>query len=184
MGRENIASLLRLYLVENSIDYLFLLGNTLSPNIILDLANLPGLRLIGVTGNYDNASIATTLKKLGGLVEARVYDTGFAKVYGVGCNVRQAVENAKQVDQRPIDVLASFYPGYKYICGGNYGVESIDYIIDNIRPRLIVYGKCRRPCIMDNIVCLGPGYKGYTMIAFFDREVNVEMINLYDYYLG
>lgn len=184
MGREYIASLLRLYLIEKHVDILFLLGNILSPKIVSELARIQGLYLLGLPGNYDDVSITILLRRINGFVEARKHSVGVISFYGIGCNVRQAVINIMRETINNVDVLASFYPGYKYVCGENKGLEIIDEIIERLKPRLIVYGKCSNPCILDNIICLPPGYKGYVVFISLDKDsFEASIINLYNEYL-
>ena len=180
-GRRTVVSLLKLFVVENSVKYLFLLGNTIAPSTIHDLLSVEGLIVKGVTGNYDDASIATTLKKIDGLIEAKFVDTGFFTVYGIGYNVRQAVDQATGRDEK-VDMIISFFPGNKYSCT-NPGLELVDKVVEHLKPRLILYGRCEKPCIKDNIVCPGPGYKGY--LAHVDTtDYKPRLINLYELYLN
>ena len=179
MNRRPLASILKYLIREHEVDYLLLLGNTLSPTLIRDVAST-GVRVLGVSGNLDDPSVISAFKELNGFIEGKIATVNDVKVFGVGANVRLALDRLEDVDR--VDILATFYSGYTYKCGSCMGSSLVDRIIDKLKPKLIITSICDKPCMKDNIVCPGYGYNGYLVLIkhFFNNYV-VEHINLYNY---
>jgi len=178
---KHAVALLKLYLAETKTQYLVLLGDVISPNTVFELSREPGLKVMGVTGLYDDFSVATTLKDLGGLIEARVAEAGSLKLFGVGLNVKQALMKARELGESAVDILASYYPGYKHTCSER-GLETVDEIAEVLKPKLVVYGKCRESCVSSGIACSSALARGYIAVLEASNSLDIAIVNLYKHY--
>jgi len=178
---KHAVALLKLYLAEIKAQYLVLLGDIISPNTVLELSREPRLKVMGVTGLYDDVSVATALKDVGGLIEARVVEAGSLKLFGVGLNVKQALMKARELGGSAVDVLASYYPGYKHTCSER-GLETVDEIAELLKPKLVVYGKCREPCTSSGVICTSTLTRGYVAVLEANSALNTTIVDLYRHY--
>lgn len=161
-GRDYIASLLRFYAVCSRAKYVVLLGNTVSPIIVRELAHSGGYRVLGLPGNLDDVSVVSALKEVGGLLEGRVLELGGYACGGIGVLVEQSIERIKNVDK--LDILFTFYPGRDNSCEAGSGFKAIDDLVKRVNPSIVVVGKCRDPCIRGRVVCPGNGFRGYVAL--------------------
>jgi len=180
-GRRITVSLLKLLIIEFRVDYVFLLGDIIDSSILWDLYSVSNGRLYCITGVLDGVNIATIASKLGVLLDSKTALINEYRVFGVGYNVQQALLNLKGLNPGEIDILLSYYPGYKY-SRDKYGVESIDMIIDYLKPKIIVYGKCRETYEYNQIYCLDKGFKGRVLLLRLNDSIESKRVDLYEHY--
>lgn len=176
-GNRSVTSLIKVFSLELKIDYIVLLGNTISPSIIEDLAK-SGLKIIGISGNLDDVSVIDTLKKHGVYAESKILDLEGLKVFLLGLAFEESLMRAINTYQNL--VLLTYYPGFKYRCCCNGFVETVDKLAVVLNPKIVVTGKCTYPCYNGYSASPGYGYLGYTLLIDYSDSINLKFINLWD----
>lgn len=176
-GNRSVASLAKIFSIELRVDYVVLLGNTVSPSIIKDLAS-SGLRIIGISGYLDDASVIDALKKHGVYGDSKILDLDGLTVFLLGLAFEESLVRAK--DRYKDSILLTYYPGFKHRCCCNGYVESVDELVFAMNPRIVVTGRCPYPCFNGYTVSPGYGYLGYTLLIEYTSNIDLKFINLWD----
>ena len=152
-----------------------LLGNTVSPTVVAWLNSNCNMRVFGVLGECDNAAVAVTLSKIGGLIECKRVEYNGIGLLGAG------LSGCQKIPGENVDILFSCLPGLKYTCCGTYS-DKIDSIIESTKPKLVVTGTCRKPCFNVEKHVFSPGdvRLGFLGLVEFteNREIHVRVLNI------
>ncbi|MEM4718198.1 MAG: hypothetical protein QXE81_05510 [Desulfurococcaceae archaeon] len=165
LGSKHLARMICISAKITRSDTLILLGDTVSPSILKWLVQHCGLRVLGVLGRYDNAALASELRRINGLIECKTVKIGEIVLYGYGfpgCHP-QITEHIK------VDILVSSLPGLKYTCC-NKCSDIVDLLIDRLSARLTVIGGCEYPCIDERTFSPGSVQRDY--IGLIDATGN------------
>lgn len=177
-GSKSISRLICFTARYHGVDVVISLGDIVSPSIIHWLNTECGIRILGVLGRYDNASVVWALKRVNGLAECRFIDIDGVKIYGFGlsgCLPRR--------QSNLVDVLVSSIPGVMYTCCRKYS-DIVDSIIETMKPRLIALGGCSDPCQFNNVISPGDVRRGYVCLVELNRlRYDVVFQNIYTYIL-
>lgn len=145
---------------------ILLLGDTVSPGIIKWLVEECGIRVLGVLGRLDDASIAQSLKNYNGLLESRVVELEGYRVMGLGV-IPMYPGRVK------VDVLATYKPGVEYC---SVYSDTVRRIIQEVKPLLVVAGSCVTPRVLENTVFPGSAWRGsYAFIEIYNHTYKVEL---------
>jgi len=162
MGFKHYTGLI-CYLYEKlHADSTILLGNTISPSIVRQLVENCNMRVYGVLGRYDNASLASILIEVNGLLECKSIMVKDVSIYGYGlsgCEPRRVEK---------IDILVSSIPGRKYTCCTKCS-DMVDRIIEYLKPRLIITGGCSRSCQSGNTLSPGRASNGFIGLLNYEN---------------
>ncbi|MFZ8782546.1 MAG: phosphoesterase [Desulfurococcaceae archaeon] len=131
-------------------DAVVLLGNTVSPTIIEWLSSSCRVRVMGILGSYDNASVAVALNRIGGLAECRLIKHGELRLLGIG------LSSCPDAYIEKVDIVVSSLPGLEYTCCRACS-DILDSAIKRLKPRLVVTGTCKKPCFNPEKSVFSPG---------------------------
>ncbi|MEM1662253.1 MAG: hypothetical protein QXP72_00770 [Desulfurococcaceae archaeon] len=176
-GNRTVASLIKIFSISLKVNYIVLLANTISPTIIADLAK-SNLKIIGLAGNLDDPSTIDAFKKHGLFVESRFMDLDGLKAFFTSLAFNESLKKINTSDKA--EVLLTYYPGLKYCCCRNGYVETIDYLVDILKPRIVITGKCIEPCYNGYVASPGAAYRGYSLLINNTENIWLKFINLYE----
>lgn len=153
---------------------LILLGDIVSPTIVKWLHETCSIKVLGVLGRHDNAATVTALSDVNGLIECRSLNVKGALIYGIG------LSGCVNVTEGRADIVVSGLPGFKYGCC-NPQIDTVDYVIELLRPRLVITGFCRKPCRADNVFSPGSIALGYVgLLELYDKlHYDLRTVNLH-----
>ncbi|MEM1639847.1 MAG: phosphoesterase [Desulfurococcaceae archaeon] len=173
MGSKHLTRTLCFIAKYYDVPGIVLLGNTVSPEIIDWLKYRCKVEVLGVLGRYDEASIASKMRALNGLIECRIVNIGGITIYGYGFS-----GCSPELDLGvEIDVFATSIPGLKYSCCGARS-DMIDAIVETLNPRLVVTGGCEKPCFNSKVFAPGSIQKGFIgVVEGIDRKLFTSWIN-------
>jgi len=166
MGRMVVSSLLKIFVVRDNVDALFILGDVVSPTIVRDLSMINGLRVYGFNGLYDDTSVIKILKETGGFIDSHILNLDGLLVGAVSFSINSFIKKTRGMN---IDLLLTYYPGYQYTCDAS-GLTIIDELYEMLKPSLMIYGRCRDKCCRDNICCPGDGSRGDVLLIELDER--------------
>lgn len=155
-----------------------LLGETISPTIIDWLYKECGIKVFGVLGRYDEASVAQALKKNNGLLECKQASTNGVRLYGIG------LSGCIPASPAGADILISSVPGLKYTCGPK-GSDVVDAVAELIKPKMTIVGGIATPCRGELVFSPGSMRVGYlglvrvTSSAIHVIPVNYDLLTLH-----
>lgn len=175
MGSKHLTRILCFIAKYYNVPNIVLLGNTVSPEIIDWLKYRCKVKVLGVLGRYDEASIASKMRALDSLIECRITNIGGITIYGYGFS-----GCSPKLDLRvEIDVFVTSIPGLKYSCCGERS-DVIDVIIETMNPRLIITGDCEKPCFNNGVFSPGSIQKGFIgVVEGLDHKLSMSWINAY-----
>lgn len=176
-GNRSVATLVKTFSSLLKVNYVILLANTVSPTIVGDIAK-SGSRIVGVAGNLDDPSVIDAFKKHGIFVESRILNLNGLRTFFTGLAFNESLRNISKVEQ--VDIFITYYPGFKHSCCCNGYVKAVDSIIDSLKPRLVVTGKCMNPCYNGYVASPGQGYLGYSLIIDYSNNYWLKFVNLWD----
>jgi hypothetical protein len=145
-------------------DAVILLGDTASPSIITSLYNKCGIRVLGVLGSLDEASVAHALKSVQGLLDCRAIEFGGVLLYGYGVGTCVSSKPSTEVD-----ILFSSKPGCVWGCCRPCS-DVVDSVCNIIKPKLVVTGGCKYPCSRGRAFSPGSARLGYFAILKYNTE--------------
>lgn len=176
-GSKSLSRLLCYALKHHGADALLLLGDVVSPTIVKWLHETCRTMVLGVLGRHDNAATVTALSNINGLIECKSLSVKGVLIYGIG------LSGCIDVAEEKTDVVVSSLPGFKYGCC-NPKVDTVDHVIELLKPRLVVTGSCREPCEADNVFSPGSIALGYVGLLEHDGVLhyNIRAINLHSLY--
>lgn len=177
MGRMVVSSLLKIFIVRNNVDALFILGDVVSPTIVRDLSMINGLRVYGFNGLYDDTSVIKVLKEIEGFIDSHILKIDGLLVGAVSFSIDSFIKKTWGMN---IDLLLTYYPGYQYTCGDS-GLTIVDELYELLKPSLMIYGRCRDRCCRENICCPGDGSRGDVLLIEFDQRnlIRREFMNVH-----
>lgn len=167
-GRENLAPYIAYLAGKEKVDAILFVGNIVSPIIIDEVSRKIDKRILGVAGNLDDPSITRMLKLINGFIEGKIVEINGLRIGGIGVNLGSSFSRLLRENKR-LDILVSFYPGR--MAGVDIGLSIIDSLIENLKPKLVIFGKGRKNCLAkNNYVFLGEGYSGFYSLINIKKE--------------
>jgi hypothetical protein len=183
-GREELIPYIIHSIIKKHVDLLVFTGNTVSPIIIYNLAKYFPDRIYGITGNLDEPALIKALKDVNGFIEGKIVSFKNIVLASIGSIIDTSMNNLLKYNG-VVDILITFYPSRRYIIGDSGYLDVVDYLIDHLRPRIVIIGNGFHKCFIINnsVVYTGYGFKGYYVIVGIDKDINnyfIECGNLYD----
>jgi len=153
-------------------DAIVLLGNTVSPSIVRYFVEQCETRVYGVLGRYDNASLASVLSEVGGLLDCKSVDAYDVSIYGYGLSgcIPRGVQKA--------DILVTSIPGRRHTCC-IAGTDIVDRIAEVVSARVIITGGCVKPCQHGTTISPGSARHGFAgLLVYSDEKILFRKFNL------
>ncbi|MEM4534696.1 MAG: hypothetical protein QW764_01495 [Desulfurococcaceae archaeon] len=174
LGSKSMERTLCFLLKHFKANTVILLGNTTSPSAIYWLSKVCGATILGVLGELDNPAVSQALKAVNGLLDCRGATVHGLKLFGYGvgtCSSTCTIADS-------IDVLVTSQPGFIRSCC-KLGNDNVDHLHDLLRPKLLLAGGCRYPCMRDGIYSPGSLRLGYFGVLSVDPSKGVYEFTVY-----
>jgi len=174
MGRKYLVGLTCYTCRVLGVEAIILLGDVVSPSIIQRLLQC-GMRVYGVLGRYDDASVASTLSSMDSLIDCKLVKIGDLNVYGYGLSGCKH----RFTEGGVVDLLVSSLPGRIYTCC-NEVRGPIDPLVELLKPRLVATGGCSKPCRKHQLLSPGGVEHGYIGVVESEgNKLDVILLNMY-----
>ncbi len=162
-GDKTVGRLLCHYLKERNLRILVLAGNTVSPSLVEWLAEKCGLRILGVTGNLDDSSVASALASKGFFLEAGSFQIENMRLTGMGlmAGSKEYSDGLSGV----ATIAVSFLNGRLHRCCSGLSSGIVDEFAEKVGADLVITGSCPTPCVNGETVSPGFAYLGWVAVV-------------------
>ncbi|MEM1695745.1 MAG: hypothetical protein QXS14_00675 [Desulfurococcaceae archaeon] len=174
LGSKSMERTLCFLLKHFKANTVILLGNTTSPSAIHWLNRVCGATILGVLSELDNPAVSHALKAVNGLLDCRGATVHGLKLFG--CGVGTCSSTCIVADS--IDVFVTSQPGFIQSCC-KLGNDNVDHLHDLLRPKLLLTGGCRYPCMRDRVYSPGSLRLGYFGVLSVDPSKGVYEFTVY-----